>query len=113
MFKEFKPSSGAGFMSSPLLRRRIPATNHQYMSPQSSRKSRSILGIGRIKKKRSVPEGLTARVGSPESSAVPMGPFCEDPRNLQIKEQVGIFADQYVPLLQRHVGGGGQIVFSE
>ena len=86
MFKESKPSSGR--LSSPLLRRRIPTVNHQYMSPQSVRKSR-IPGIGRMKKKRSVPEGLT-RVASPESSSVPPTPaFCEDPRNLQIKEQVG------------------------
>lgn len=87
MFKEFKPSSGR--LSSPLLRRRIPTVTHQYMSPQNSRKSR-IPGIGRMKKKRSVPEGL-ARVASPESSAMPVAPaFCEDPRNLQIKEQVGV-----------------------
>lgn len=85
MFKEFKPSGGR--LSSPLLRRRIPTIGHQYMSPQNSRKSR-IPGIGRMKKKRSVPEGLT-RVGSPTDS-LPVAPaFCEDPRNLQIKEQVG------------------------
>ena len=88
MFKEFKPSSGIGRLSSPLLRRRIPTTvNHQYMSPQNSRKSR-IPGIGRMKKKRSVPEGLS-RVTSPDSSAMSVAPaFSEDPRNLQIKEQV-------------------------
>ena len=85
MFKEFKPSSGANRLSSPLLRRRIPTvSSHQYMSPQNTRKSR-IPGIGRMKKKRSVPEGL-ARVGSSESSAMPVTPFCEE--NLQIKEQV-------------------------
>ena len=88
MFKEFKPSAGANRLSSPLLRRRIPTISHQYMSPQNTRKSR-IPGIGRMKKKRSVPEGL-ARVDSPESSAMPAAPFCEDPRNLQIKEQVSL-----------------------
>lgn len=87
MFKEFKPSSGSGRLSSPLLRRRIPTVSHQYMSPQNSRKYR-IPGIGRMKKKRSVPEGLT-RVASPDSSSMSVAPaFCEDPRNLQIKEQV-------------------------
>lgn len=87
MFKEFKPSSGR--LSSPLLRRHVPTVSHQYMSPQNSRKSR-IPGIGRMKKKRSVPEDLT-RVTSPENSAMPVAPaFCEDPRNLQIKEQVGV-----------------------
>ena len=91
MFKEFKPSSasGPGRMSSPLLRRRVPGTVHQYMSPQAARKSR-IPGIGRMKKKRSVPEGLTARMGSPESATGPTHAFCEDPRNLQIKEQVSV-----------------------
>lgn len=87
MFKEFKPSAASGRLSSPLLRRRVPTVSHQYMSPQNSRKSR-IPGIGRMKKKRSVPEGLT-RVGSPETAISSVTPaFCEDPRNLQIKEQV-------------------------
>ena len=87
MFKEFKPSSGAGRLSSPLLRRRIPSTvSHQYMSPQNSRKSR-IPGIGRMKKKRSVPEGLSSADSSANMSNVAPA-FCEDPRNVQIKEQV-------------------------
>ena len=87
MFKEFKPSGAFGRMSSPLLRRRMPNSTHQYMSPQNSRKSR-IPGIGRMKKKRSAPDGL-ARVASPDGSAMAVTPaFCEDPRNLQIKEQV-------------------------
>ena len=85
MFKQFKPSSAANRLSSPLLRRRIPTVSHQYMSPQNSRKSR-IPGIGRMKKKRSVPEGLA----SLDPSAMPATPFCEDPGNMQIKEQVNM-----------------------
>lgn len=93
MFKEFKSSSGAARFSSPLMRRRVPTVTHQYLSPQNSRKSR-ILGMGRMKKKISVPENL-GRMGQSESSGVSVPPsFCEDPRNLQIKEQVGTFVIQ-------------------
>lgn len=88
MFKEFKPSSAAGRLSSPLLRRRAPTVGHQYITPQNSRKSR-ILGIGRLKKKTSVPENLISRVDSSDSAAMSTSPcFAEDPRNIQIKEQV-------------------------
>ncbi len=104
MFKEFKPPGIGGRLSSPLIRRRAPTVSHQYMSPQNTRKSR-IPGIGRMKKKRSVPEGL-ARME--ETSSVAVAPsFCEDPRNLQIKEQVGVACVECMGGGRREGGGGG------
>ncbi len=93
MFKEVKPSSGGiGRLSSPLLRRRVPTVNHQYMSPPNSRRTR-ILGIGRLKKKMSVPDNIASKVESNSDSTSSGGvgatpTFADDPRNTQIKEQV-------------------------
>ena len=82
MFKEGKPS---GRLSSPLVRKRVTTHGSQYMSPQTPRKNR-LPGISRIRKKCSVPDDLIPALCA--DSANSSMSFCEDPRNMQVKEQV-------------------------
>ena len=92
MFKEGKGLAVPGRFSSPLVRRKMPGhscSTTQY-TPLSGRKSR-LPGLGIMKKKGSVPDELMPSATSQEPSALtPLiaRSFSEDPRQVQIKEQV-------------------------
>ena len=92
MFKEAKGIAAPARFSSPLVRRKMPGHNcsTQY-TPLSGRKSR-LPGLGIMKKKGSVPDELMPSATCQETSALtPLiaRSFSEDPRHVQIKEQVG------------------------
>ena len=91
MFKEGKGLAAPARFSSPLVRRKMPghSCSTQY-TPLSGRKSR-LPGLGIMKKKGSVPDDLLPSATSQEPSALtPLiaRSFSEDPRHVQIKEQV-------------------------
>ena len=87
MFKEGKGVAAPGRFSSPLVRRKLNSTQY---APLQGRKSR-LPGLGIIKKKGSVPDDLgPGASGQEPNSLTPLisRSFSEDPRHVQIKEQV-------------------------
>ena len=101
LFKEVGPHPAPHRLglSSPMARRRLPSSQVPFMSPQSCRKNSLVGGKARLssigRKKKLSGSGETSRSVSPSdssSSSSAGGPcsFGEDPRNMQIKEQVSV-----------------------
>lgn len=97
-------------LSSPMARKRFPATCQvSYMSPQGARKAPApqaksrLASAGRKKKISGAPDGLHS-ASPPDSSSSSSSSVCvpfsfqEDPRNLPIKEQVGVWHTMYISM---------------